>query len=173
MTNISRKQEGFSLIEILVSVSVLLIVLGALSSLAVGVSRTSSTNKYQIEAYSQAQQQLELAKQFRNSNILDSDSSTMWDSDENGDLINEDGIYNYTIDSRTGKAGLDYGQSSWSSSQTGKSYQYWTEFDRSIDGQISDSEILNLKTVVRWQEGGNDREIVLRSSLTNWYWNHE
>jgi len=124
MTGFFGKDKGFSLIEILVSVSVLLIVLGALSSLAVGVVRTSSANKYQIEAYAQGQKQLEMAKQVRNSNNLDADPDTSWNTDQQGDAINRNNRYYYRKNLSTGDIELIFGQGSWSSTETGKKYNF-------------------------------------------------
>jgi prepilin-type N-terminal cleavage/methylation domain-containing protein len=165
------KQMGFSLIEILISISVLLIVLGGLSSMAVGIIRTSSTNKYQIEAYSLAQKQLELAKQLRNTNNIDGDSLTSWDSDQDGNGIVEGNKYHYQVDMTNGQVSLQPGVGE--TTILDKEYQYFVGFEYNEDANISDNNYLNLTANISWQELDVDREIKVNSSLTNWYWNYE
>lgn len=170
MSNKNR-QVGFSLIEILISISVLLVVLGGVTSMAVGIVKTSATNKYQIEAYGQAQKQLELAKQFRNSNNLDAKSRTSWDTDKNGNNLVLGSNYNFDIDAN-GKISLKIGVKNWRSNSTNKNYRIRTVFDK-VSSDISGQDDLLIKTIVGWSEAGNQREIELRTALTNWYWTYE
>jgi prepilin-type N-terminal cleavage/methylation domain-containing protein len=169
--NKKNRQLGFSLIEVLISVSVLLIVLGALSSMAVGIVRTSSTNKYQIEAYNLAQKQLEMAKQLRNTNNIDGDSDTKWNSDQDGNRIVESNKYSYQIQPASGRVELKPGANDINLQN--KEYKYYVQFKYYSDDNISDSDYLNIAVNVSWQELGKDRDININSSLTNWYWNYE
>ncbi len=162
----NKRQNGFSLIEILISISVLLIVLGGVTSMAVGIVKTSATNKYQIEAYSQAQKQLELAKQYRNTNNLDGDNQTSWNSN-----IFTTGNHSFDIDNN-GKVNLANRINHWTSPATGKRYGVATTFSK-VNSSISDQRDLLVTTNVSWQERGNEREIELKTTLTNWYWTYE
>lgn len=64
------KKEGFTLPEVLVSVSVLVVVIFAVTNLVVSIIRTNSENIHTLTAYGLAQEGLEAVRNIRDSNWL-------------------------------------------------------------------------------------------------------
>lgn len=64
------KKEGFTLPEVLVSVSVLVVVIFAITNLVVSIIRTNSENIHTLTAYGLAQEGLEAVRNIRDSNWL-------------------------------------------------------------------------------------------------------
>jgi len=69
---IKNKQfKAFTLVELLVSVAILLLVLGAAVSVEVQSIKLASTNEHSLQAANLAQEQLNLVKTVRDNNIKD------------------------------------------------------------------------------------------------------
>lgn len=157
------KQFGFSLVEVLVALMILIMVVAAIASLSVGVIRTSQISKQEIQAYGYAQEQLELAKQIRNTNLIDQDKSTTWKTGLNS------GVYYLKND------GLDWelraGKDNVQSTVNKTRYKRWLEIDRTE--KAFNEDIIKLTSVVTWKEKTRNREIRLVTYLTDWLWGYE
>jgi len=159
----NTKQSGFSLVEVLVSLMILIMVVAAIASLSVGVIRTSQISKQEIQAYGYAQEQLELAKQIRNTNLIDQDSNTTWKTGLNS------GVYYVKNDGENWK--LMAGKDNIVSSVNETRYKKWLEIDRTEEAFGED--IIKLTSVITWKEKTRNREIRLVTYLTDWLWGYE
>jgi prepilin-type N-terminal cleavage/methylation domain-containing protein len=168
--NLKEKQFGFSLIEIIISLSILLVVLGGVTSMAVGIINASSSDKYEIEAISRAQRQLELAKQYRNTNLLDDylgsgTSGNPWDSDF------FDGWNGTFYIDNSGEVKRRSYSDNWNSSETGKNYSTIITIDDVNDSDLgSDNKMKKITATTSWEVRGDSREVSISTILTGWYW---
>ena len=168
-----KESKGFSLVEVLISMAILLVVLGGITSLAVGVIRTSKISKQELAGYSYAQEQLELVRQIRNTNLIDGDKTTKWYSD----IDNTDFHIVFDPSSTT------TGGNNWkiisglgSSRVANTEYKYHITVEKIRDtniASISNEDILKVTSVVEWQERDRDREVELITYLTDWLWGYE
>jgi len=75
-----RSRRGFTLVELLVSVAILLLILGAAVSVEVQSIKLADTNEHSLQATNLAQQRLNFVKTIRDQNILDNEAPFVgWD----------------------------------------------------------------------------------------------
>jgi len=165
---ILKRESGFSLIEVLVALSILVVILGGLTAMAVRVIRTSKASKEEIEGYAQAQEQLELARQIRNSNLVDGNRSTSWDSG-----FPADGNLHHIDRNNIGSWQIRNGAGDWSSSATNQVYRKYLTIQKIKDRQISDQDILKVTSTVTWQDLDGRKEIRLITYLSDWLWGYK
>ncbi len=165
-----KRQSGFSLIEVLIALAVLIIVMGGLTSMAVGVIKTSRISKEELEAYGQAQEQIELVRQIRNTNLIDGKKNTEWDSN----LWCSNPCHIRRQNNQKWK--LRGGSSDWSSSATNQTYQKYLTIYRGPYGpyrvDVSDQYIMKVTSVVKWEDRTGPREVRLITYLTDWLWGY-
>lgn len=162
-----KEQSGFSLIEVLIALSVLIMVLGGVTSLAMGVIRTSRISKQELEAYAQAQEQMELVRQIRNTNLIDGDKNTKWND------LDCSNTCHVELNNNTQEWRLSNGPGDWSSLATNQTYDKYLMISTTNDSAISDQNILKVASVVEWEDRTGQKEIRLVTYLTDWLWGYE
>ena len=75
-----KTNRAFGLIETLIACAILIIVTGALLALNVIITNGIFFSKQRAQAYNLAQEGIESVKQIRNSNFVDGNSNTLWNS---------------------------------------------------------------------------------------------
>lgn len=79
------KNKGFTLVELLVAVTIIVMVLGAAVSLEVQHIRAADANKHKLQAENLAQQALNLTRTIRDNNLLNPTTTTPFAGIDNGD----------------------------------------------------------------------------------------
>ncbi|MFA5158216.1 MAG: hypothetical protein WC451_03490 [Patescibacteria group bacterium] len=76
----SRNKKAFGLIETLVACSILIIITGALLAVHILTTNNISYVKHRAQAYSLASEGIESVRQIRETNLIDGQQLTSWDS---------------------------------------------------------------------------------------------
>lgn len=163
------KQSGFSLVEVLLAISILIIVMGAVTSIAVGSIKSSRLGKERIVAYELSREQLERLKQVRNTNLIDNVSTTQWDTGLNPGLRDYHVEFNNADDNfkltpgkkRVVRKGIAY-EASMNLDQINFSQSQ-------VDGEPAVKATVN----VDWTNKENDYQVTLSTYLTDWMWGYE
>lgn len=182
--NKNKKSQGFGIIEVLISSSIIISVLGALVYAGRAAYQNSLYLQEKAEALALAQEGIELTRQIRDTNWIDNDSNTHW----NDLVMTGNGVYSEVLPNLGQKYGISQ------SRLTDGSYRYGltsginekikvntdsTEFNRQIviadtgnllvnsqnekDKNLSDQAI-KVTAKVTW----NNKEVSISEIMTNW-----
>lgn len=80
MVKIISHKKAFTLIEVLVACSILIILITAVVELGVTIINGSVLSRQRVTAYYLAQEGIETIRQIRDSNLIDSNEETSWKS---------------------------------------------------------------------------------------------
>jgi len=193
MKKTASKKKAFGLIETLIACAVLLIICGALLTISTIVSRDIAFARNRTVAYSLAQEAIESARQIRDTNLIDANEKTAWNSficdvSSNEKIstprISTDNLRElYLISTdRSICYSADRIIIAPDSTSTGESIQiggmvynrkiYFTS--SGVDPLVANSEQIVEQNSVRitaqinWIDHGSNREIKLTELLTNW-----
>jgi type II secretory pathway pseudopilin PulG len=75
-----KNRKAFGLIETLIACAILIIIIGALMSLSVLISRNIAFTKQRATAFNLAQEGIEGIRQVRDTNLMDGKSETAWNT---------------------------------------------------------------------------------------------
>jgi prepilin-type N-terminal cleavage/methylation domain-containing protein len=135
-------QRGFGLLEVMISLSILLVILGAAIGLQITSTMGAQFAKHQTQAYIVAANCIEMVRQKRDSNWIDGNSETkydyVWPPCDNS--WTQDGV-TFTRKLTSTEVNLD---------------------------AAADKESKQLTVTVSWKERGKDRSISLWTYLTDW-----
>lgn len=92
MKTLFKKSNGFGILEVLMAGVVLIIVLGALVMLARTAIKNSQYMQERAQATNLASEGIEIVRQIRDSNLIDGNSLTGWNTMEN------QGVFKYDVD---------------------------------------------------------------------------
>lgn len=90
--NKRKKSQGFGIIEVLISSSIIISVLGALVYAGRAAYQNSLYLQEKAEALGLAQEGIELTRQIRDTNWIDNDSNTHWN-----DLVMTGGVFSEVL----------------------------------------------------------------------------
>jgi len=183
--------RAFGLIETLIACAILIIITGALLALNVVITNGVLFSKQRAQAYNLAQEGIESVKQIRNTNYLDGDSRTNWNSlvckQDATPLIqapNLSGTYIvsstattycsslqrfFLIPRNTGEnVSLDGSvfNRKITFQESGLDPKIYSSTEADID--ITEENAIRIIVTVSWTSSGRDQQIQLKSVLTNW-----
>lgn len=151
-----KQQKGFSLLELLIAVSIITVAFVALTAVAQQNIQTENINKNSLTASLLAQECLEIVRNQRDnnwSNDLDFSHNLVGEFDfdylgnRSEDLtklyINSDGHYAHSGDEES-------------------------IFSRKITSYLFGDDYLDIKCVVIWKERGRDKEYAVAMKLYDW-----
>lgn len=75
-----RNKKGFGIIEVLIASTIVIVILGALTAVGRSALRGSDTIQERTQAAYLAQEGIEIVRQIRDTNWIDLDNTTSWDS---------------------------------------------------------------------------------------------
>ena len=141
------KEEGFTLIEILIAITVLAFGLMAVASMQVTAIRTNSIASGMSQGLTLVQAKTEelMNLSYTHADLSDADGDgTNKDADDDG--VDDDGN-NFGLDDTTGADG---------SQENGRYTLYWNV---AVDEPVTDSKTIRI--IVTWKERGKDKRIAL------------
>jgi len=171
MKNIKKNKNdrGFSLIEVIVGITMLLLTATAALSLSKTVIRTENFNENRIIAYNLAQEAMEETRRSRDSSWDDLKSDTRWEYDNSIDALNSD---NTTCEPSGDDLLCDIEGRKFTLTRTIETVDDFTslhDISSTVRGTDVDSSLAKRVYVkVAWQERGTDYDIVLTTILTDW-----
>lgn len=181
-------KKSFGLIEVLIACSILIILSGAVLAINVVVNNNLQFTRERAHAYYRAMEAIEAVRNIRDSNYIDGDASTDWDSfvcnqtqnridqPERNDpdaryIVNtnctvggtNDRLMLFPAGDRRGNYrsafGIDY-------------YNYLTFEDSGINPDIKNGDTNNnsirVVATIEWESRGRTHSVELREILTNW-----
>ena len=183
--------RAFGLIETLIACAILIIITGALLALNVVITNGVLFSKQRAQAYNLAQEGIESVKQIRNTNYLDGDSRTNWNSlvckQDATPLIqapNPSGIYvvsstataycsspqRFFLIPRNAGENVSLDGSVFNRKitfqESGLDPKIYSSTEADID--ITEENAIRIIVTVSWTSSGRDQQIQLKSVLTNW-----
>lgn len=187
------KRKAFGLIETLLACMVLILIIGAIVVLNVIVTRNIRFSKQRASAYYLAQEGIETARQIRDSNAIDGDEKTNWDTlIIDGNNLKSATVFdnqNYVV-SQKQIAGQDFIRPFLVPSVDGEKitleagdFSSGIEFSRKIkftksginspdiqkDGEsVVDQNSLRIICSVDWMNNNQPQTIEISEVLTNW-----
>lgn len=178
---INKKAKGFGVIEVLVASTTIAVILSALVMAGNIALRNTIRLGQRIQATYLAQEGLEIVRQIRDTNWIDEDNSTDWNSfiwDESGNLIKAEENYQGCVIATGNRDQERFGLSCDSDRQDSIILNN-TTFRRTVsiqevgdsllpgeDGELQQSyNSLKITVKVTWDQDG---EIILSQILTNW-----
>ena len=201
---LKSNKQAFTLVEILIAITVLAVTLTAMANLVIVTMRANNSNENTLTAYYLAEQGLEAMRNVRDTNWL---QNYAWNTDFDCVVGQEDfylivdenteyriGIFNFGdgLFDRTSLLSVDHDPwkvetISESSLESGAKlykisesegytrYSYDNSGDESLFSRYlvihynsCDDEVVEITAVVSWNERGNDREVTLKTYLTDW-----
>ena len=173
-----KKNSGFSLMEVIISVAVIITALVASIALLSFSISGISTNKSKIIAVSLAQEGLEIVRNTRDSNWFfgntgpDDGTGTDWREGlgETGDISDPNPSFHtvqydeLTFSSDNPKLYIDA-----NGFYTHNETSVVTSFERKIYIEYIDNNQIKVTCEVRWQEKGREQSIIAETRLYNWY----
>jgi len=184
-----KKKNAFGLIETLIACAILIILIGALLSLNVIITRSILFSKQRSEAYYLAQGGIESVRQIRDTNLIDGNAETNWNSliCDNGSASTRDLSLTYVISSGSFPGCSPGIYRTFLIPETASNQETITfggyDFQRKISFQISglDPRILSdagdditednairVIVTVNWESSGISQQVELKEVLTNW-----
>jgi len=172
-TNLKKKQKAFTLVEVLIAISIL--VVGILSGfiLITKVLYNTAVIQDRLTASSLAQEGIELVRQVRDSNLLQimNGGSAGW----------KDGLVDgsYTIESKAGSgqpitlSSVDEGEgSNFFYNDDTKIYNYTTgeptTFNREIKITTINNDEIRVESIMKWKTRTIDFNLTVEDHLFNW-----
>jgi prepilin-type N-terminal cleavage/methylation domain-containing protein len=168
MKNKNKNNRGFSLIEVIIGITMLLLTATAALSLSKTVIRTENFNENRVMAYNLAQEAMEETRRSRDSNWDDLKSDTRWENDSIELLSSE----NTTCTEDGTNLLCDIEGKKFTLTRTIKPVDNFTslhDISDTIRGTDIDGNLVKRVYIkVGWQERGAQREIVLVTLLSDW-----
>ena len=188
-----KKSKAFGLIETLVACAILIVITGALLAINVMIMADITFSKNRAAAFNLAQEAIESARQIRDTNLIDSDQKTNWDTF----VCDQSTAPNlkrpstsaakqyYTVSA--GRFSACYGGNfriALIPDQTGKGEDIpvdVTTFNRLVyfetsgvspqvgsSAAVTEANAIRIVAQVNWVENGKNRQIEVKELLTNW-----
>jgi len=192
----SKKSDksAFGLIETLIACAVLIIVIGALMTLNVIITNSIIFSKQRAVAYNLAQSAVESAIEIRDSNYIDGNDATGWNSlicdagsssarvpDLSGVTIykiavgnlcqsSEQRYFRYFLLPNPDSTGenIGIGGQTYQRKITFASSGVYPPVKDSAGNDVTDVNTLRIIVTVNWKMNGHDKNVELRQVLTNW-----
>ncbi|MBU1019020.1 MAG: prepilin-type N-terminal cleavage/methylation domain-containing protein [Patescibacteria group bacterium] len=167
------KKEGFTLIEILIGVSIIAVTMTAMTNLVIVSMRANTFNMNTLQAYYLAEEGLEAMRNMRDSNWM---QNYGWNMGEGFECGMEGGSYRFTASkgdpwtlTLNGDPQL-YEVDNVSHMSFSHSGGKESAFSRYIlvEYEECESGAAKISSVVEWSERGNDQNITLTTYLTDW-----
>lgn len=162
-----NKEKAFTLLEVIVAITVLTIAVGGSFALIQQTMVAASLTQSKLVAYYLAQEGIELVRNIRDSNWLEqrANPTVLWDEglepgDWEGDL-NDTGLVQPFAEGRF----LNIDSEGFYSYAAGTP----TPFKRKISITELGSDTLEVGVQVFWSERGRDHNIEVTEHLYNWY----
>jgi len=183
----SKSRKSFGLIETLVACAILIMIAGAVLAINVILNNNLQFTRERAHAYYRAMETIEAVRIIRDTNYVDGDDSTNWNSlvcnNASGTIqipaTNGTTKYypNFNCDAPgmngkfflfpiSGNAGI--GRTSF-----GTDYTIYLTFEKSginpdLDGGSLDDNSIKAVATVEWSSRGKSHKIELKEVLTNW-----
>lgn len=193
MKSPAKKLKAFGLIETLVACAILIVITGALLAINVMIMADITFSKNRAVAFNLAQEAIESARQIRDTNLIDSDQKTNWDTfvcnqstPPNLKRPSTSAAKQYYIVS-AGKFSACYGDKirlALIPDQPGRGEDIKadvTTFNRKVYFQssgvspqvgsspaVTEANAIRMVAQVNWIENGKIRQIEVKELLTNW-----
>lgn len=165
-----KSGAGFTLLEVIVALGVLMIALAAILSLAAGILRAAQSSRDEFVAANLAQEAIEMVRSARDSNWLGyPDERTRWldglplNTDFRIQAFSPNGNSLISTISPTTPLLLSAG-SNYYNYDTGAP----TIFKRVVNITNNDPETADVKVTMTWQVGTVNHSLVAVDRLTNW-----
>jgi len=184
----NKQKKAFGLIETLIACAILIIIIGALMSLNVLVTNNVSFTKQRATAYNLAQEGIEGVRQIRDTNLIDADSTTAWDTlvckDTAPNLVRPSVGTNYKLSA--GTFSQCYGTNKRLTLQpvtvadiekinlSGIDFYRKITFEQPgvepaiTSESVTEQNAIRATVTISWSTSGKNREVVLKELLTNW-----
>lgn len=163
VSHITYRKSGFGLLEVLLSSGILVVTIAAVITLGSIATRGSVLNQSRIQAYNLAQEGMEAVRAIRDTNYIDQDTNTNWDTG----LIDTTTLDNCDVEYGDYTPPLSsIAQKRWKIVCTGT-----TSPDPRFTRKVNISPVADSKRVdvtVSWDEFGRKHSVNLNTILTNW-----
>ena len=156
-----KNQRGFSLLEVTVAISLILIGLIGVISLSLQNIKTQNINGNTFIASQLAKEGIELIRNKRDSNWFD---KKLWNDSLASGKYKIDYEGNFSPVASINEANLKINKDGYNSIKGDDSI-----FDRMIEINNDNPDYLDVKCTVRWQEKGDYHEYIVETYLYNWY----
>ncbi|MCX6812155.1 MAG: hypothetical protein NTW79_00840 [Candidatus Berkelbacteria bacterium] len=173
-------KRSFGLIETLVACAILIILVGGLLILNITINNSVTFTRERAEAYYLAQEAVETMRQIRETNAIDSNPATAWNTfvcDTQSQLVSPNFSQSYgvgTCQTLPARFFLTANNSGENISVGTQSFNRKISFAASgIDPAVGDQNTTNANSLqiivnVNWTMNGRPENIQLREVLTNW-----
>ena len=189
-----KKKNAFGLIETLIACAILIIVIGALMALNVIITNSIIFSKQRAVAYNLAQSAVESAIEIRDSNYIDGNDATGWNSlicdagssspikipDLSGTTIYKVAVRDFfqcgstepryfLVPNLDGDGeNIIIGGQTYQRKITFASSGVYPPVKDSAGNDVTDVNTLRIIVTVNWKMNGHDKNVELRQVLTNW-----
>lgn len=178
-----NQKKAFTLIEVLVACAILIILITAVVDLGVTLINAAVLTRQRTVAYYLGQEGIETVRQIRDSNSVDGNDQTNWNS-----LVYSSGSFNpfdtsgnviYGVINLNGRFALEQRGDSESITVDGVSYQRKITFIKSgiipvpntpgLDSQDKiEANAARVIITINWQFKGSQKSVEVRELITNW-----
>lgn len=164
-----NKTRAFTLVEILIGISVIAVTMTAMASLVIVSMRANVANVNSLQAYYLAEEGIEAMRNIRDTNWRQNYGwSSSFECNMDGDT------YYFTVDDRELTETMNY--QLYEAEEVGYlRFTHDSSYEESIfsryimvEYEECDFEAAKVSSVVTWNERGNEREVVLTTYLTDW-----
>lgn len=183
----SKSRKSFGLIETLIACAILIMIAGAVLAINVILNNNLQFTRERAHAYYRAMETIEAVRIIRDTNYVDGDNRTDWNSLVCNNLINQ--VSSPVLDGNTkyypnvGCNLFDWpgrfflypvtNSSEMIRNSFGTTYTIYLTFEKSginpdLDGGSLDDNSIKAVATVEWSSRGKNHKIELREVLTNW-----
>ncbi len=168
------KIDGFTLLETLVVIFIMVVVVVGVSSLLVQIIASISSSSLQLTASYLAQEGIEIVRNIRDSNYLEKRAGqpVLWDQGIPAGTFGLDLNTRALPDSSCSGYGLKISSSNFytcTSDPTAPFRRRVVISKSDLDGEPSTIERIEISSIVEWQEKGRVRTITVNEHLYDWF----
>lgn len=170
MIKITLGKKAFTLIEVLVACAILIIVVTSAVALGVTIINNATLSRQRITAYYLAQEGIETTRQIRDSNLIDGNDRTAWNTfDYTYAPLNYSAIYRVTTSgNRLFLANNPNGEDIIIDGVTYRRKVTFAPAGIDIPGVNIADNAVRVIINVGWNYKGNSKQIETRELITNW-----
>lgn len=167
-----NKEKSFTLLEVIVAITVLTVAVGGIFSLIQQTLVAASLNESKLRAYYLAQEGIELVKNIRDSNWLEQRTNPTVSWDEDLDIGDWQADFNDTglTQPFSQNSVLNINAQGFYSYDVGEA----TPFKRKISISSLESNVaLEVRVQVLWSERGRNHTVEVVEHIYNWWYGYE